>query len=101
MVLILYCFKEETAYEMRISDWSSDVCASDLIVHVINFTLEIAKRNITERTIRRAHGKELCCNLDCSHNRNTFIAGNLTGAFYTKHALIDMTRSEDRRVGKT
>src|SRR3546814_1597332 len=45
MVLILYClylhcyiclfiifffFKQKTAYEMRISDWSSDVCSSDL-----------------------------------------------------------------------
>src|SRR3546814_20546375 len=26
----LFCFKQETAYEMRISDWSSDVCSSDL-----------------------------------------------------------------------
>src|SRR3546814_11707835 len=24
------CFKKKTAYEMRISDWSSDVCSSDL-----------------------------------------------------------------------
>src|SRR3546814_4089839 len=35
MVLILYFdvfffFKQKTAYEMRISDWSSDVCSSDL-----------------------------------------------------------------------
>src|SRR3546814_1841216 len=34
-VLCLYCFvffffKQKTAYEMRISDWSSDVCSSDL-----------------------------------------------------------------------
>src|SRR3546814_1535451 len=29
---MLYCFffKQKTAYEMRISDWSSDVCSSDL-----------------------------------------------------------------------
>src|SRR3546814_689732 len=26
----LFFFKQETAYEMRISDWSSDVCSSDL-----------------------------------------------------------------------
>src|SRR3546814_4897129 len=26
-----YFFKQKTAYEMRISDWSSDVCSSDLI----------------------------------------------------------------------
>src|SRR3546814_8979275 len=34
MVLIFVCsfffFKQKTAYEMRISDWSSDVCSSDL-----------------------------------------------------------------------
>src|SRR3546814_19435183 len=33
MVLFLYVmcfFKQKTAYEMRISDWSSDVCSSDL-----------------------------------------------------------------------
>src|SRR3546814_11506398 len=30
-LLLLFCFfKQKTAYEMRISDWSSDVCSSDL-----------------------------------------------------------------------
>src|SRR3546814_8475266 len=28
--LYLMCCKQKTAYEMRISDWSSDVCSSDL-----------------------------------------------------------------------
>src|SRR3546814_7933374 len=28
--LIAFFFKQKTAYEMRISDWSSDVCSSDL-----------------------------------------------------------------------
>src|SRR3546814_17492056 len=27
---ICFCFKQKPAYEMRISDWSSDVCSSDL-----------------------------------------------------------------------
>src|SRR3546814_16189460 len=27
----VFFFKQKTAYEMRISDWSSDVCSSDLI----------------------------------------------------------------------
>src|SRR3546814_8117393 len=31
---MLFFFKQKTAYEMRISDWSSDVCSSDLIVIV-------------------------------------------------------------------
>src|SRR3546814_1772244 len=28
---MFFVFKQKTAYEMRISDWSSDVCSSDLI----------------------------------------------------------------------
>src|SRR3546814_2102693 len=28
--MFFFCFKQKTAYEMRISDWSSDVCSSDL-----------------------------------------------------------------------
>src|SRR3546814_9810723 len=28
--MIFFFFKQKTAYEMRISDWSSDVCSSDL-----------------------------------------------------------------------
>src|SRR3546814_10815412 len=28
--MFIFVFKQKTAYEMRISDWSSDVCASDL-----------------------------------------------------------------------
>src|SRR3546814_3451081 len=27
---VVFFFKQKTAYEMRISDWSSDVCSSDL-----------------------------------------------------------------------
>src|SRR3546814_8924618 len=30
VILIFFFFKQKTAYEMRISDWSSDVCSSDL-----------------------------------------------------------------------
>src|SRR3546814_17299278 len=31
---MFFFFKQKTAYEMRISDWSSDVCSSDLIAGV-------------------------------------------------------------------
>src|SRR3546814_6315605 len=30
-LFIFFFFKQKTAYEMRISDWSSDVCSSDLL----------------------------------------------------------------------
>src|SRR3546814_8764883 len=41
MLYFIYCyyfyyfffFKQKTAYEMRISDWSSDVCSSDLTIY--------------------------------------------------------------------
>src|SRR3546814_11427700 len=31
----LFFFKQKTAYEMRISDWSSDVCSSDLVAAML------------------------------------------------------------------
>src|SRR3546814_952125 len=31
-MILFFCFKQKTAYEMRISDWSSDVCSSDLML---------------------------------------------------------------------
>src|SRR3546814_9786784 len=35
LFLFVFFFKQKTAYELRISDWSSDVCSSDLsnVVH--------------------------------------------------------------------
>src|SRR3546814_4888132 len=45
MMYDIFCFKQKTAYEMRISDWSSDVCSSDLILldHLANLRLPIFK----------------------------------------------------------
>src|SRR3546814_10210528 len=57
---MFFFFKQKTAYEMRISDWSSDVCSSDLdvrsggnnmasfICHVVG----VAKRVRLERIVR-------------------------------------------------
>src|SRR3546814_2869919 len=40
---VFFFFKQKTAYEMRISDWSSDVCSSDLVTshlpHLIAYTI--------------------------------------------------------------
>src|SRR3546814_3240949 len=33
LMIFFFFFKQKTAYEMRISDWSSDVCSSDLRDH--------------------------------------------------------------------
>src|SRR3546814_9021253 len=34
LLFFFFFFKQKTAYEMRISDWSSDVCSSDLGGHL-------------------------------------------------------------------
>src|SRR3546814_6179581 len=50
MMQLWYCFfffKQKTAYEMRISDWSSDVCSSDL---------KVTSRMIGDRLRREAEG---------------------------------------------
>src|SRR3546814_2037133 len=43
-MVFFFFFKQKTAYEMRISDWSSDVCSSDLVValaiHAMSFGLQ-------------------------------------------------------------
>src|SRR3546814_14431036 len=33
-VCVFFFVKQKTAYEMRISDWSSDVCSSDLVARI-------------------------------------------------------------------
>src|SRR3546814_19681338 len=60
MFLLYYCFfffKQKTAYEMRISDWSSDVCSSDLpeYGHIAHSAFgAIARANLPEP--QRDHG---------------------------------------------
>src|SRR3546814_7296470 len=42
-MLLLFFFKQKTAYEMRISDWSSDVCSSDLMIAISRTTGKVTK----------------------------------------------------------
>src|SRR3546814_9628042 len=39
-----FFFKQKTAYEMRISDWSSDVCSSDLLSHLQSYDAQAERR---------------------------------------------------------
>src|SRR3546814_2028594 len=36
LLCVFFFFKQKTAYEMRISDWSSDVCSSDLVARAVD-----------------------------------------------------------------
>src|SRR3546814_11240289 len=51
LILYFFFFKHKTAYEMRISDWSSDVCSSDL---------SPALRGVICRARRARNHKSLC-----------------------------------------
>src|SRR3546814_19454521 len=48
--MYFFFFKQKTAYEMRISDWSSDVCSSDLST----------RRSRRPRAARRNRGSDSC-----------------------------------------
>src|SRR3546814_4583990 len=50
-----FFFKQMTAYEMRISDWSSDVCSSDLLAE----HLVIARKLLTEHPADERHALSL------------------------------------------
>src|SRR3546814_4672233 len=56
-MLSVFFFKQKTAYEMRISDWSSDVCSSDLWLQICPY------RPLLQRSLRRRrwckHGLQL------------------------------------------
>src|SRR3546814_17809918 len=57
-VVVLF-FKRMTAYEMRISDWSSDVCSSDLVlVEILNADGSMARRPQLE-VFAREHGLKI------------------------------------------
>src|SRR3546814_6322595 len=46
--VLFFFFKQKTAYEMRISDWSSDVCSSDLDAE-LSHLCQIVYKNDKER----------------------------------------------------
>src|SRR3546814_13382534 len=46
MCIIVCVCKQKTAYEMRISDWSSDVCSSDLLIDPANDVPSTVKNRI-------------------------------------------------------
>src|SRR3546814_7305446 len=43
LVFIFFFFKQKTAYEMRISDWSSDVCSSDLAIGAAQLAIHVER----------------------------------------------------------
>src|SRR3546814_1697205 len=59
MFSCLFFFKQKTAYEMRISDWSSDVCSSDLRVPLLELGLYGARDTYWTWRVRVCQQHEL------------------------------------------
>src|SRR3546814_3933393 len=79
-----FFFKQNTAYEMRISDWSSDVCSSDLQGQSGHTAMEGKANPVSDSAL-------LACS---SINQSTNCLIN------TPRRLRWGKRSEERRVGK-
>src|SRR3546814_9261068 len=54
---LVFFFKQKTAYEMRISDWSSDVCSSDLMVASSVDGVEFITANTDAQAIKNCGAK--------------------------------------------
>src|SRR3546814_2182398 len=88
-LLCFFFFKQKTAYEMRISDWSSDVCSSDL------------RRNGVVLDCIVTHKVSYFPHKHYSHAGRLFAGIRaLNSAGNTLIMLARLGRSEERRVGK-
>src|SRR3546814_13657647 len=89
LFVYVFFFKQKTAYEMRISDWSSDVCSSDLEPVLY----EVGGFVMAKRWKRRPAGS----------NWGEFGDDDELGRlnYLTPDAVLEgVRRSEERRVGK-
>src|SRR3546814_6071487 len=85
LIMFFFFFKQKTAYEMRISDWSSDVCSSDLVC----FGEHRADDQRADRRLRCGLEHERAAGRDRrSHLVRNQVEREVEG------------RSEERRVGK-
>src|SRR3546814_4094437 len=50
-VFIVFFFKQKTAYEMRISDWSSDVCSSDLRIGKLDHHQALGRHTVIQKRL--------------------------------------------------
>src|SRR3546814_7567031 len=94
LVLLFFFFKQKTAYEMRISDWSSDVCSSDLYFRRMD-SAHLVPRVVSMLQVEQqlqSKWKPRTISSSSNHKRPHHTAQN------DQH--IAMRSSEERRVGK-
>src|SRR3546814_2059220 len=92
-----FFFKQKTAYEMRISDWSSDVCSSDLLGD------EVDRARIVGLALIGHDARvvlELVANILDHLARRTAHRGHAHRTEQIWQERAEQQRSEERRVGK-
>src|SRR3546814_6787694 len=107
VVICFFCFKQKTAYEMRISDWSSDVCSSDLIART-HAGLPTAEPEAVLDFVGSAPAwARAFLQLHRSYREASETAAALSDRLSQNpdlieisHAVLTRHRSEERRVGK-
>src|SRR3546814_1580545 len=103
--LSFFFFKQKTAYEMRISDWSSDVCSSDL-PRLLRIAEAAVHGEVAESLGERRPALER--QDDAAHTAVAVVAGTDLGLVHARElgfgepGDIDLHagRSEERRGGK-
>src|SRR3546814_8622770 len=94
MKVDFFFFKQKTAYEMRIRDWSSDVCSSDLaLVEKMNSSRRFAEAFGTMTQLGYANAS-LAFYSGVPEGRDL---AQVYDAAYGRYAAVP--RSEERRVG--
>src|SRR3546814_8378724 len=91
-----FFFKQKTAYEMRISDWSSDVCSSDLLARGGSVVLAAAMLAVT---VSAAPAERATTHAPASRPLYTTQAPIAMLKDMDSGAIL-FERSEERRVGK-
>src|SRR3546814_2304459 len=87
-----FFFKQKTAYEMRISDWSSDVCSSDLLIPLLTLLLAL------QAPVRAQEPAPAGGDSAVERGRYIFDAAGCLGC-HTDIKGGGQRRSEERRVG--
>src|SRR3546814_4727238 len=95
LLVFVFFFKQKTAYEMRISDWSSDVCSSDLLGAVGDDCAEIGQAGVGFE-----HGLGDACGAAVVAPADGVDGVALAGDHGGHQSSSTVVRSEERRVGK-